>query len=311
VIRKMVWKSGAMRRHRLIALSDQFHSMSWELLEANPPVETIAKVSTLSCFRISETNSTLVQWEAEYSSGVPSDLILYEQRSFQENLTEMRLAFMSTKAPTLYHVREAPSSRVIWLASELGIPLKVLEIESSIPKTSATSLRESQGIERASSKGGIVASYSEGEISILESGAIVMHLLEKHDSFEKLIPKKGTQERSKFHQFFFYSTSTMDHLLLESYKHMFVVKQGQISEEIVDANKKLWDENIVGDLTKELKNGKYICGHHFTAADIMVGWSCYTANLLGWLDPHPELKNYFERLTQRPAYLRCFAETEF
>jgi glutathione S-transferase len=54
---------------------------------------------------------------------------------------------------------------------------------------------------------------------------------------------------------------------------MFVIKeQGSISDQILDANKKVWDENIVQEFLKDLKTKKFICGDNFTGADIMVNF---------------------------------------
>jgi len=60
VFRKIFWKNGEYQKSRLLELSDQYHTIRWELIESNPPSEVTAVISRIKCTRISETNSTLV-----------------------------------------------------------------------------------------------------------------------------------------------------------------------------------------------------------------------------------------------------------
>lgn len=58
----MKWKTGETRKDLLIALSDQYRKITWELIESNPDSETAAAITTVRCYRITETNQTLVEW---------------------------------------------------------------------------------------------------------------------------------------------------------------------------------------------------------------------------------------------------------
>jgi len=89
-IRTLIWKSGERRKHRLIELSDLHFRLVWELVEAEPATEVSAHISTLSLYRVTETNQTLVQWESDFSSDVKNDIILFETKSYLENLKEVR-----------------------------------------------------------------------------------------------------------------------------------------------------------------------------------------------------------------------------
>ncbi|PRP79852.1 hypothetical protein PROFUN_12464 [Planoprotostelium fungivorum] len=296
-IRLIRWHSGELRRQRLLSLSDQYYTISWELIEADPPVETSAILSKIRLIRITANNTTLVEWSSEFSSNVPSSFVLFEQRAYQENLGEMREVMTGQTTPLLFHKKEAPSTRVLWLATELGVPLKIKEVVEA-PK----SLRKST--EMAMTKGGLVTSYVEGHLTVLESGAILMYLLDKHDSQGRLSPAPGTRERALFYKFFFYSASTADHLLFEAYKLMYVDEDEENEE--LERLKNGWDNDVAANFERELEGKKYICGDQFTAADIMIGWTLFMANLLGWLEGHPELVNYLGRLSRRSAYQTAF-----
>jgi len=75
--------------------------------------------------------------------------------------------------------------------------------------------------------------------------------------------------------------------------------------------KHIWDSDVAPHITSELSKSKFVCGDQFTAADIMVGWSLYTAHLLGWLSSHPTLQQYLSRLSKRPAFQRTFPDVDF
>lgn len=50
----MKWKTGEVRKHRLLGLSDQFYTMAWELIETDPPSEITGAITTLTLHRITE-----------------------------------------------------------------------------------------------------------------------------------------------------------------------------------------------------------------------------------------------------------------
>jgi len=93
-VRVLKWKTGEMRKQRLIALSDQHYQAVWEIVEADPPSEVSGSITTLSLFRITESNHTLVQWESDFSADVKNEIIIFEQKSFLENLKEIRDALV-------------------------------------------------------------------------------------------------------------------------------------------------------------------------------------------------------------------------
>jgi len=94
-IREIKWKSGERRKQRLLELSDQFHRMTWETIDAEPPSETSAAITTLRLFRITETNGTLVEWGSEFSADVSGSLIKFEQKAYHDTLAEIRKALMA------------------------------------------------------------------------------------------------------------------------------------------------------------------------------------------------------------------------
>ncbi|KAH3759508.1 hypothetical protein Pelo_8679 [Pelomyxa schiedti] len=95
-MRNMRWVSGEARTHRLLGLSDQFYTVSWELVASEPHHEITGAISTLQLHRITETEQTLVEWSCDFSSDVTPDFIQFEKKAYLQNLLDMRTAVMRT-----------------------------------------------------------------------------------------------------------------------------------------------------------------------------------------------------------------------
>jgi len=95
-VRDIKWKSGESRKQRLIELSDQFRTIAWETIDADPPSETSAAITSIKLFRITETNGTLVQWSSDFAADVKGDFIKYEEKAYHETLAEIRRTLQGT-----------------------------------------------------------------------------------------------------------------------------------------------------------------------------------------------------------------------
>ncbi|WMS87354.1 glutathione S-transferase family protein [Pleionea litopenaei] len=62
---------------------------------------------------------------------------------------------------------------------------------------------------------------------------------------------------------------------------------------------------VVDVLAKKLSESDYICGSHFTAADVYIGSHVIWGTLFGSLPERSEFSDYAARLTNRSAYLRA------
>jgi glutathione S-transferase len=300
-IRTTKWRDLGERKHRLIGHSDLDHVMTWELIESNPPAETLAHISTLRCRRITESNQTFVEWSGEFSSGTQYDYLMYEKRACHTNLSDIRAALTRRDLPVLYHVHEGPSTRVAIVAAFLGIPLKVKLVTPDMKK-----------LDGSTDQGGVVTKYVDNELLLLESGSTVMYLIEKYDAAKILDPfPAGTAERAKYLQWFFYSTSTIDHLLFAAYTQLFVVPEEARDNAKLEILKSNWNTHIVHELEAAVSNSKFLCGDVFTGADIMCGWSVYFAQTIGWLDEHPKLRQYLARLLGMEQFQRPFTNYSF
>jgi hypothetical protein len=86
----MKWKNGATRKHRLLALDDQFYRATWELVESDHDLEVSSQISTIKLQSVTDKNHTLISWEADYSADVSGDYINNEKKFFSENLQDIK-----------------------------------------------------------------------------------------------------------------------------------------------------------------------------------------------------------------------------
>jgi carbon monoxide dehydrogenase subunit G len=96
-IRTMKWKNGATRKHRLLALDDQFYRVTWELVESDHDLEVSSQISTIKLTSITDTNETVVTWEADFAADVSGDYVINEQKFFAENLKDIKNALSQSK----------------------------------------------------------------------------------------------------------------------------------------------------------------------------------------------------------------------
>lgn len=91
--RKLKWKSGESATQVLLELSDIERRAVWETTLAEPDTEVAATISTLHALRITENNSTLLTWSAEFSADVTPDFIKFQHKALQDNLAEIKAHF--------------------------------------------------------------------------------------------------------------------------------------------------------------------------------------------------------------------------
>ncbi|KND00278.1 uncharacterized protein SPPG_04607 [Spizellomyces punctatus DAOM BR117] len=66
--RKVTFKDGTVQRYQIVELSDLAYFITYEMIESNPPIKSSAALHTIKLRKITHDNSTLVEWESDYSS---------------------------------------------------------------------------------------------------------------------------------------------------------------------------------------------------------------------------------------------------
>ena len=146
---------------------------------------------------------------------------------------------------------------------------------------------------------GKVPALQHGDTVITESGAILAYLADLFPE-KKLAPPVGHPDRGTYYRWLFFVAGPVE-------AAMTAKSQGQLNaqttEQALRAGYGRFDD-VVRSLQLAVDGKRYVCGNHFTAADL------YLSAYIGWgmqegsLPVLPELKAYAEPLLQRPASLR-------
>ncbi len=96
----------------------------------------------------------------------------------------------------------------------------------------------------------------------------------------------------------------MDHIVEPLYMQLTHTADEKRNQPLVDTCRRKFAiaANI---LSSVLADRQYVCGDKFTAADCVVGYSCWWASVIqggSLLQEHPVLLEYLERLKTRPAF---------
>ena len=298
-VRELRYTDGLVHKHRLSELSYLERRMRWSTEGAGAQIGGL-----LRCIPASVDQVTLVELQYLYAPG-QTNSALADRKHGLALLRALRNAVTQTPLGSVVHVHEGPSARVVWLARELSLPLRVGQ--RNMLRASLSSLTETPA-----TQGGLVSVYTSPEgATILESGAIITFLLERYDRAALFSPPVGTPERARYLQAFFLATSTVDGLVVSGYKESQMAHEEE-SDDSGAAERRhtaqlaqlrsRWDEIVAPIVIRTVGAGPWVCGATFSAADVMLGWSLYMADLIDWLAAHEPLRVYMQRVKGRPHF---------
>lgn len=198
----------------------------------------------------------------------------------------------------LYHCVAARSFRPLWALEELGLPyqLKVL----AFPPRAID--REFLNINPL----GTVPTLFDGELRMTESAAICHYLGVRHGP-SPLVVEPGEQAYGMFLNWLHFgeATLTFPQTIVLRYSR-FEAPERRLPQAADDYRR--WFLGRLRTLGPVLEQQQYLCAGRFTMADISVGYALLLAELLGMAPEFPDsVQRYWQRLRQRPAYLRAGA----
>jgi len=199
----------------------------------------------------------------------------------------------------LYYSQFTRSGRVRWLLEELGAPHELVRL----------SLRagEHRSLEYlAIHPHGSVPALVDGDLTLTESSAIVLHLADKYPD-ARMAPALGSDARGEYYRWIVYVPATVDPVLETITMQTRFLPEARRDPAVLAAAREKF-ATIAGVLTRALAGRPFIVGEGFTAADVVVGSALGWARFIGALDDHPQLVAYLEALQQRPAYQRAHAD---
>jgi glutathione S-transferase len=186
----------------------------------------------------------------------------------------------------------ARDMRVRWVLEEVGQPYDVRLVSFAGMKEPA---------HLALHPFGQIPTYQEGDLALFESGAIVLHIAERHPG---LLPGDANA-RARAISWIFAALNTVEPPLLDLAMAAIFERDKPWHEQrlpvVTDRARK-----PLGELSRRLGDAQWLDGA-FTAGDLMMMAVLFRAKGLGIVDEYPNLAAYVARAEARPAFKRAFA----
>ncbi|WP_158755409.1 glutathione S-transferase family protein [Dyella sp. S184] len=187
----------------------------------------------------------------------------------------------------------ARDMRVRWALEEVGQPYEVRLVSFSAVKEPA---------HRALHPFGQIPTYEEGDLALFESGAIVLHIAERHAG---LLPNDANA-RAHAITWMFAAVNTVEPPILELVTAKFLEGDKPWSEQRLPLIKDRIRARL-GELSDRLGDADWLDGA-FSAGDLMMVGVLLRLKPSGLLDEYPNLAAYVARGEARPAFKRAFAD---
>lgn len=181
---------------------------------------------------------------------------------------------------------------VRWALEEAGLAYEVRLVSFAAMKEPAHLARHPFGQ---------IPTFEDGELALFESGAIVLHVAERHPG---LLPTQA-DARARAVTWIFAALSTLEPPVLAR-EAALLLERG---EPWFEARRPILDERVrsrLEQLSRYLGDADWLEGG-FSAGDLMMVTVLRRLAGSGLLDPFPNLADYVARGEARPAFRRAFA----
>ena len=193
----------------------------------------------------------------------------------------------------LHFAPNSRAGRIVWLLEELGLPYDINKMAFHPQDLKSDEHRSRHPLGR-------VPVLEDGEISIYESGAIVEYIIERHKN-GGLKPEVASDLYPMFLQWFHYCEGMVMPPINTIIVQTILLPEDRRDETALGQAQRLLSK-AQAPVEENLEGKDYLIGD-FSAADIMLGHSCFMSNRLGCVtDEMTNLKAYVERIQQRPAF---------
>lgn len=204
----------------------------------------------------------------------------------------------ASDAPLRFFFHPRSRARIVrWMLEECEARYEPVQLEFRTTMKSAEYL--------AINPMGKVPALMHGSTVITESGAILAYLAELFPE-KRLAPAPGTAARGSYYRWLFFLAGPVE-------AGMSAKSQGflehQSDEQALSAGYGRYDD-VLATLRQAVEGRQYLCGDHFTAADVLMASYLRWGMMMGSLPALPAFKAYAEPLQQRPAALRALALDE-
>jgi glutathione S-transferase len=196
----------------------------------------------------------------------------------------------------LYFAPLTRSIRIAWLLEELGVAHEIL-LRRFDPKAHGA------GQDTPSGRSSVLC---DGGMMLSESGAIVQYVLENSGN-GRLEPAIGSPERAAYLQWFHYAEGSAAPPIN---RIVGLTVYGNNADKYGDvvAFARQSADRMLDMLERTIAGHSFLVANAFSAADIMMGFTLWSARMLKILGPrHPETPRYVGEMKARPALAKAFA----
>ncbi len=196
----------------------------------------------------------------------------------------------------LYLTPNTRAGRVAWLLEELN-----MEYELEILPFTKEGLKSPE--HRARHALGRVPVIEDGDISIFESGAIIQYILDKYDD-KGLKPAIESNDYPYYLQWFHYCEGMVMPPMNQIVVQTVLLPPDRRDEAVLNQATNLLSKALK-PVNEFLEGKDYLIGD-FSAADCMLGHSCFMSNRFGTVsDEMQNIKRYISNIESRSAFQKA------
>ena len=193
----------------------------------------------------------------------------------------------------LHFAPNSRAGRIVWLLEELGLPYELNAMAFHPKDLKSDAHRDRHPLGR-------VPVLDDGDTSLYESGAIVEYILARHKN-GGLKPEADHAMFAEYLQWFHYCEGMVMPPMNTIVVHTILLPEDRRDATVLGQAQRLLNKALA-PVEQALEGREYLIGN-FSAADVMLGHSCFMSNRMGCIsDDMPNLKAYVDRITARPAF---------
>jgi glutathione S-transferase len=194
----------------------------------------------------------------------------------------------------LYHAVPSRGSIARWMLEEVGEPYEIRLLDLAQEEN-----RQPPYL-KINPMGKVPALEHDGAV-ITEAAAICCYLADAFPKAKLNIPL-GDTRRGPYLKWLFFGPSCFEPAMTDKLMQRPAVPRGTAG----------WGDyaTVLNVLSDALKQGPYLFGEHFTAADVIIGSGLRWGMLFKAVPDTPEFAAYVQRLNERPAMQRATRKDE-
>jgi glutathione S-transferase len=199
---------------------------------------------------------------------------------------------------TLFHATSTRSHLIRFVLEESGMPHELVRLDVTKGEHKAASYLAVNPL-------GQLPAIIDGETRICEAAAIALYLSDKVPE-KNLAPPIGDPRRASYTHWVVFTVATQLVALGKIALNTRFLPEAMRNPATAAEGRAAW-KDIAPVIARATLGHAWLLGDTFSTADIMIGGSLWLAKEIGELQD-PALRDYYERVSARPAFQRAFAD---